>query len=102
APIRRRGLMLIPTPTPVAASAAKEHAIAPTPSRIRDARLPRAGTVIRRLYNDSTHEVLVLEDGAEYRKKRYASLSGVARATTGTNWNGFIFFADALKAAGEG
>jgi hypothetical protein len=101
APIRRRGLMVPPTPTTVE-PAPKAHAIELTPSKTRDARLPPAGTVIRRMHNDVKHEVRILEDGAEYRGKRYASLSGVARAITSTNWNGFLFFADALKAAGGG
>jgi len=72
----------------------------------RDPRLPPPGTVIRK-YNDIAHDVRLLDDGAEYLRneylrKKYGSLSGVARAITGTSWNGFLFFADALKAAGGG
>jgi hypothetical protein len=106
APIRRRLLALVPSAdTPVAAPAPEQapaaSPIAPAP-KDRDPRLPPAGTVIRKMYNDMAHDVRLLDDGAEYLRKKYGSLSGVARAITGTNWNGFLFFADALKAAGGG
>ncbi len=101
APIRRRMLTLV-SQQPAPAPAPKQHVIEATHSKTRDPRLPPAGTVIRRMHNDVKHEVRILEDGAEYRGKRFASLSGVARAITSTNWNGFLFFADALKAAGGG
>ncbi len=58
----------------------------------RDPRLPAAGTILRREYRHSVHEVLVLHDDFEYRGKRYASLSLIAREITGTTWNGFGFF----------
>lgn len=106
APIRRRLLTLVPTPTTPetratpTAPAPKEAPITPTAAKQRDARLPPVGAVIRRAYNGATHTVRVLADGVEHQGTRYASLSGVARAITGTNWNGFLFFADALKVAG--
>jgi len=34
----------------------------------------------------------VLEDGFEYQRQRYWSLSAVARAATGTRWNRLVFF----------
>jgi hypothetical protein len=34
----------------------------------------------------------VLADGFEYDGQRYESLSKVARAISGTNWNGYLFF----------
>ena len=58
----------------------------------RDPRLPPPGTVLCRSHGGVTHEVTVLEDGFEYGGKRYESLSRVAKAITGTNWNGFQFF----------
>ena len=58
----------------------------------RDRRLPVAGSVLRRLYRERTVEVKVLADRFEYEGKRYESLSAVARAITGTRWNGLLFF----------
>jgi hypothetical protein len=34
----------------------------------------------------------VLDDGFDYRGARYASLSQIARAITGTRWSGPLFF----------
>jgi hypothetical protein len=36
--------------------------------------------------------VRILADGFEYEGRRYGSLSAVARAATGTRWNGLLFF----------
>lgn len=58
----------------------------------RDPRLPDPGSVIRRLYGGEIHEVTVLEDGFQYRGQCFQSLSKIARAITGTPWNGFTFF----------
>lgn len=110
APIRRRLLALVPSAEtasgvvlPALASApVAAHPMEPAPPKHRDARLPPPGTVIRRMHNDVAHDVRIVENGAEYDGTHYGSLSGVARAITGTNWNGFLFFADALKAAGGG
>jgi hypothetical protein len=38
------------------------------------------------------HRVVVLEDGFSWKGATYRSLSEVARAITGTNWNGPRFF----------
>ena len=38
------------------------------------------------------HEVLVADEGFEYRGKRYESLSEIARQITGTRWSGPLFF----------
>jgi hypothetical protein len=58
----------------------------------RDVRLPPLGSVLVRNYQDKIHEVKVLGDGFEYEGKHYRSLSKVARAITGMQWNGYIFF----------
>lgn len=58
----------------------------------RDPRLPEPGTVLTREHGGVEHAVTVLADGFEYDGQRFASLSKVARAITGTNWNGFVFF----------
>jgi Protein of unknown function (DUF2924) len=50
------------------------------------------GTRLIREWKGQTHVVSVLEDGVEYRDKRYGSLSEVARAITGTRWSGPAFF----------
>ena len=55
-------------------------------------RLPVAGTVLRRVYQERTVEVKVLAEGFEYEGQRYESLSAVARVITGTRWNGLLFF----------
>jgi hypothetical protein len=39
-----------------------------------------------------THTVQVLPAGFLYNGVPYASLSKLARAITGSNWNGFTFF----------
>ena len=58
----------------------------------RDRRLPVAGSVLRRCYRERTVEVKVLAAGFQYAGQRYESLSAVARAITGTRWNGLLFF----------
>jgi hypothetical protein len=47
---------------------------------------------LRRIYRDRTVVVKILSDGFEYEGRRYGSLSAVARAVTGTRWNGLLFF----------
>ena len=69
---------------------------APAPAK-RDPRLPQSGTVLVREYGGKRHEVQILDDGFLYDKTKYRSLSAVARAITGTPWNGFRFFQEAIK-----
>jgi Protein of unknown function (DUF2924) len=64
-----------------------------------DSRLPVPGTVLTRVYQDRTIEVKVLVDGFECKGDRYHSLSAVARAVTGTRWNGLVFFGLAKRGA---
>ena len=46
--------------------------------------------------------VLVLEDGFEWQRKRWPSLSKIAREITGTRWSGPRFFGiDKGKASGS-
>lgn len=61
-----------------------------------DKRLPMPGTVIIREYKGRTVAVTVLPNGFEYEGEVYRSLSAVAKAVTGTHWNGYHFF-DLLK-----
>jgi hypothetical protein len=60
--------------------------------RIRGDDKPLAGTRLIREYQGVEHGVTVLRDGYEYGGRPYASLSAIARAITGTRWNGWIFF----------
>lgn len=52
----------------------------------------KPGTRLLRLWEDKTHTVTALADGFEWSGSRYGSLSAVAKAITGTNWNGYTFF----------
>jgi hypothetical protein len=53
---------------------------------------PIAGTVLVREWQGVEHRVTVLDGGFEHQGKPYKSLSAIARAITGTRWNGLIFF----------
>jgi hypothetical protein len=57
-----------------------------------DTRLPPPGSVITRKYKGTVVQVKVLTDEFEYAGERYASLSAVAKAVTGSHCNGFLFF----------
>jgi hypothetical protein len=52
----------------------------------------KAGTRLLRQWQGEMHEVLVVDEGFEYRGKRYESLSEIARQVTGTRWSGPLFF----------
>ena len=52
----------------------------------------KPGTKLLRQFQDQMHEVLVADEGFEYRGKRYESLSEIARQITGTRWSGPLFF----------
>lgn len=92
--MRGRPVEIVRAPPPPAAVATNE---APA---TRDPRLPPAGTELRRHYKGAEHEVLVGEEGFQYRGQRYRSLSHVARAITGRQWNGYAFFS--LTVADDG
>lgn len=53
---------------------------------------PIAGTRLIREFQGVEHCVTVRHDGYEYQGRPYKSLSAIARAITGTRWNGLIFF----------
>ena len=54
---------------------------------------PIAGTRLIREWRGVEHCTTVLHDGCyEYGGRPYKSLSAVARAITGTRWNGWVFF----------
>jgi hypothetical protein len=58
----------------------------------RDPRVPMPGTVLTRPYKGKTVQVTVLRDGFECDGAVYGSLSAVAKAVTGSHWNGWHFF----------
>jgi hypothetical protein len=53
---------------------------------------PIAGTQLIREWQCIEHCVTVRADDYEYAGRPYKSLSAVARAITGTRWNGWVFF----------
>ncbi len=53
---------------------------------------PGKGTRFMREWNGETHIVERVTSGYAWRGKMYPSLSGVARAITGTSWSGPAFF----------
>jgi hypothetical protein len=55
-------------------------------------RLPIPGTILSRTYKGRLIETQVLPEGFEYEGQVYRSLSAVARAVTGSHWNGPLFF----------
>jgi hypothetical protein len=52
----------------------------------------KPGTQMIRQWRNTTHTVTALAEGFEWNGSTYKSLSAVANAITGTNWNGFAFF----------
>lgn len=60
--------------------------------RMRGDDRPIAGTRLIREHQGVEHTVTVLVDGYEFEGRPYKSLSAVARAITGTRWNGWSFF----------
>ena len=57
-----------------------------------DARLPVPGACLRRRFNGRDIVVLVRPRGFEWEGQIYRTLSGVAKAVTGSHWNGYHFF----------
>jgi hypothetical protein len=53
---------------------------------------PIAGTRLIREWRGAEHNVTVRQEDFEYRGLPYKSLSAIARAITGTRWNGLVFF----------
>lgn len=68
-----------------------------TRKTLRDKRPPREplvppGTVLSREWRGVRHQVEAVEDGFLYNGQLWKSLSEVARAISGTRWNGPRFF----------
>ena len=60
--------------------------------RVRADSRPLPGTRLIREYDGLQHVVTVLADGFDWEGRPYRSLSAIARAITGTRWNGWTFF----------
>lgn len=76
------------------AKAKKEAAAPKVSTRLKDSRLPKAGTVIEKEFDGKKHKVTFLGDeGIRYGGEVYKSLSGVAAAITGRDIiSGYDFF----------
>jgi hypothetical protein len=65
----------------------------PKKRRIRaDRDRPITGTRLLREWQGVEQIVTVTADGFEWQGRPYKSLSAIARAITGTRWNGWVFF----------
>jgi len=58
----------------------------------------RPGTVLMREHHGVRHTVTVVPNGFVWQEHTYPSLSTIARAITGTSWNGPRFFGLRVKA----
>ena len=67
--------------------------------RTRAGRKPVSGTGLLREWRGMEYTVTVTDDGYEFQGRPYQSLSAIARAITGTRWNGWVFFG--LKRSGD-
>lgn len=63
-----------------------------TKRRIRVDQKPIIGTRLVREWQGTAQVVTVTKDGFEWHGRPYQSLSAIARAITGTRWNGWVFF----------
>ena len=77
-------------------------AAGPKPFQTRSAALReggalRPGSVLVREWQGRLEQVTVLEEGFAWQSSTYGSLSAVAKAITGTSWNGHRFFGLAQK-----
>ena len=52
----------------------------------------RAGALLVREWNGRLERVMILDEGFGWNGKTFGSLSQIAKAMTGTNWNGHRFF----------
>lgn len=64
-----------------------------------DAERIKPGSVLIREWSGTSHHVMVTPDGFAWNGQTHLSLSAVARAITGTSWNGPRFFG--LRVKGE-
>ena len=77
---------------------APEAGMVPLPDEER----VRRGTMLTREWQGRLHRVIAVERGFAWNEQTYDSLSAVARAITGTSWNGPRFFGLRSKAPASG
>ena len=58
----------------------------------RDGARLKAGALLAREWQGKLERVMILEEGFAWNGQTFGSLSQIARAMTGTNWNGHRFF----------
>ena len=58
----------------------------------RDGVRLKTGAILVREWKGKLERVMILEDGFAWNGQTFGSLSQIARAMTGTNWNGHRFF----------
>ena len=65
-----------------------------TAARLRRARASglKAGALLVREWKGRLERVMILEEGFAWNGQTFGSLSQIAKAMTGTNWNGHRFF----------
>lgn len=85
--VREHDLRMRPTQEVHAAFNAR--AAVNTPAR---SGLPPVGSLITRMYRGRRLEVKVLDQTFEFDGQEYSSLTAVAKAATGADWNGRLFF----------
>lgn len=71
-------------------------------SRLRADLTPIVGTRLIRDWQGNEHVVTVTSDGFDWQGRPYKSLSAIARAITGTRWNGWVFFGLKSRRANSG
>lgn len=71
---------------------AEEQGSGKKPTRRSQDGAPIIGARLIREWQGVQHEATVVYGGYEYQGKKYKSLSAVARAITGTQWSGPLFF----------
>jgi hypothetical protein len=69
----------------------KPKSVPPIPAVPRDRSL-KPGTLLMREHAGTMHRVTVMPQGFAWQGTTYPSLSEIARAITGTRWNGPRFF----------
>jgi hypothetical protein len=67
-------------------------AFTPHVATTRDGAELRPGALLLREWKGRMERVMILEDGFAWNGATYSSLSQVAKAITGVNWNGHRFF----------
>ena len=70
----------------------KTRPFAPRDPATRDGVGLKVGALLTREWNGALQRVMVLEKGFAWNGQTYRSLSQIAKAMTGTSWNGHRFF----------